>query len=146
MHAESGFRQLQYRSRAALHAWCCAKHDWPQAGVSHQPLTPRQTAVQVIGGADEREMRERLREVAELLPARPQLLGVQTEVIGVAEHLFEVEPRLLDVARTRKTLHVPERAHRERALLAREAVGRGGRRPVAVDERIVDELGLDRPQ
>src|SRR5713101_8587487 len=53
----------------------------------------RETAVEIEGGADERQVRERLGEVAEVLRLRAQLLTVQSQVIGVAEHLLEEEPR-----------------------------------------------------
>jgi hypothetical protein len=39
-------------------------------------------AVEVDGGADQRKVGERLREVAELLAGRPDLLGIQDEVVG----------------------------------------------------------------
>src|SRR3712207_7363992 len=45
---------------------------------------------------------------------------------------------LLEPARARQRLHVPERADRERALLALEAVRRD-RDVVAVDERVGDQ-------
>src|SRR5262245_13644982 len=82
----------------------------------------REPSVEIEGGADEREVCEGLREVAEVLRLGPELLAVQPKVIGVPEHLFEEEPRLVQVPHTRKALDVPERAHRERALLPREPV------------------------
>ena len=49
-------------------------------------VTPRlaQLAVQVVGGADQRQVREGLGEVAELLTRRPDLLGVQPDVVCVS--------------------------------------------------------------
>ena len=48
-------------------------------------MTPRlaQLAVQIVGGANQRQVREGLGEVAELLTRRPDLLGVQPDVVGV---------------------------------------------------------------
>jgi hypothetical protein len=48
-------------------------------------------AVEADGGADEREMREGLREVAEELAARSDLLGVEPEMVRVGVRLFEDE-------------------------------------------------------
>src|SRR5436309_7079048 len=73
----------------------------------------REPAVEIEGGADERQVRERLGEVAEVLCLRTQLLAVQSEVIGVAEHLLEEEPRLLQIPHAGEALDVPEGAHRE---------------------------------
>src|SRR6266852_8455486 len=73
----------------------------------------RESAVEIEGGADERQMRERLRKVAEVLCLGAQLLAVQPQVIGVAEHFLEEEPRLVQVPHAREALDVPEGAHRE---------------------------------
>src|SRR5215831_18375100 len=51
----------------------------------------RQPAIEIEGGADERQVRERLRKVAEVLGLKAELLAVQPQVIGVAEHLLEEE-------------------------------------------------------
>jgi hypothetical protein len=45
--------------------------------------------VEVEGGADQGQVGERLREVAQGLPAGAGLLGVEAQVIRVAEHLLE---------------------------------------------------------
>src|SRR5215831_19888395 len=71
-----------------------------------------EAAVEIEGGADERQVREGLREVAEMLRLKTQLLAVQPEVIGVAEHFLEEEPRLVQVPHAGKALDVPEGAHR----------------------------------
>src|SRR5437762_6585654 len=70
-------------------------------------------AVEIEGGADQRQVRERLREVAEVLCLGAELFAVQPEVIGVAEHLLEDEARLVQVAHARQALDIPEGAHRE---------------------------------
>ena len=95
------------------------------------------------GGADQRQMRKGLREVAEQLAARTDLLGVEAEVIGVGEHLLEGESRLGGAPGAGKRLDVPEAADRERAFVAFETVGRGGR-VVAEDEAVGDEVFCDR--
>ncbi len=55
-------------------------------------------------------MRERLREITEVLATVPDLLREQAEVVRIAEHLLEQETRLLEVAGTRQALDVPERS------------------------------------
>src|SRR5262249_4915452 len=102
-----------------------------------------QIPVEAEGGADQREVRERLGEVSELLAARADLLGVEAEVVRVREHLLEGQPRLVHPAGARERLDVPEAADRERPLVAVEPVRRRGR-VVAVDEAVGDELASDR--
>src|SRR5262245_14661176 len=77
-----------------------------------------ETAVEVVGRADERQVGERLREVPQVLAAGTQLLAVEADVVGVAQHLLEEEPGLLEIARPGDALDEPERAHRERPLPA----------------------------
>ena len=64
-------------------------------------------------------------------------------MVRVGEHLLEGELCLLDPAGARERLDVPERADRERALVATQAVRRGAD-VVAVDERVGHELLRDR--
>src|SRR5690242_1784841 len=90
-------------------------------------------------------MGERLWEVAERLAGRPDLLGVEAEVVGIGQHLLEGQAGLVQVPGPGHRLHVPERADRERALLALEPVRRG-LDVVAVDEAIGDKLLADRVQ
>ena len=80
----------------------------------------RQPPIQLVGGADQRHVGERLREIAEMLTAMADLLREEPQVIGVAEHLLEQEARLLQVARPCQALDVPEGAQPEGALLADE--------------------------
>src|SRR5581483_4267572 len=80
-----------------------------------------QRAVEVEGGADERDVGERLREVAQHLAAGAGLLGEQPEVVGVAQHALEEEPRLVQAGRVvpagaGERLHQPEGADVEGAL------------------------------
>jgi|SRR5262245_45801143 len=82
-----------------------------------------EAAVEIEGGADEGQVREGLKEVAEVLRLKPELLAVQPQVISVAEHLLEEEPRLVQVAHAGETLDMPEAAHRKGAFHPREPVG-----------------------
>src|SRR5262249_22022620 len=106
----------------------------------------RQPAVEIEGGADERQVRERLGEVAEVLRLGAELLAVQPEVIGVAEHLLEEEARLVQVPHAGEALDVPEGAHGEGAFLAREPIGESAPEAIAIDQRVAHQLALDRPQ
>src|SRR5215216_2889644 len=72
--------------------------------------------VQVDGGVDQRQVGERLGEVAQLLPGLADLLGVQAQVVGVGEHLLEDQPGLLQASRTGQRIHIPEGTDREGAL------------------------------
>src|SRR4051794_7715115 len=72
---------------------------------------------------DERQVREGLREVAEV-PARPgvDLLRVEVQRRRVAEQLLAQVARPLGLADLAQRAHQPERADGERALLLAEAV------------------------
>ena len=68
-------------------------------------------------------MGECLGEIAEGLTAFPGLLSVQPEMVGVAKHLFEDQPRLVQILRvgaagSRQCLDKPERTDVEGALVA----------------------------
>src|SRR5262245_24933586 len=128
-----------------MHRWRtpCAtarvRRGWPRgrdadASRSRRATRRREPAVEVVGGTDEGEVGERLREVPEVLGALAELLAEQPEVVCVAEHLLEVEARLLEVAHARQALDVPEGAHVERPLVPDEAVREPLVHPVAVDE------------
>src|SRR5689334_16247177 len=78
--------------------------------------------VEVDRSADQGQMAERLREIAELTAGAVDLLGVQAEVVGVGEHLLEDQPRLVQPTGTAQRIDVPERAQRERALVAGQPV------------------------
>src|SRR5919106_409840 len=106
----------------------------------------REPPVQIVGSADQRQVREGLWEVAEMLRARAQLLAVQSQVIRIAKHLLEEEPRLREIAHAGQALDVPEGAHRERAVLTGEAVGETLPETIAIHQRVADELLLDAAQ
>src|SRR5215467_5358354 len=77
-----------------LTGWCSRGN--PETFSSRALLSPEvagsgEAAVEIEGGADEGQVREGLREVAEVLRLKPELLAVQPQVIGVAEHLLEEE-------------------------------------------------------
>src|SRR5579875_1103037 len=74
-------------------------------------------------GVDEREVGERLREVAEVAPGLGvDLLGVEAERAGVPEQPLAEQPRALQLADLAQRRHEPERADQERPLPALEAV------------------------
>src|SRR4051812_16163441 len=100
------------------------------------PLPER--PVEVEGSADQGQVGEGLREVAQRLAGRTDLLGVEPEVVGVAEHLLEDEAGIFEPSGARQGLDEPERAKVEGALLAHEAVG-GLLDVVAEDEAVGDQ-------
>jgi hypothetical protein len=79
--------------------------------------------VEVEGAVDEGDVRERLREVAEL-PTRPRvpLLGEQPEFVASREHALEQLFGLVEPALERESVREPERARQKRALTGRQAV------------------------
>src|SRR5829696_4728377 len=95
-------------------------------------------------GEDQREVAERLWEVADLPPAaHVVLLGEQAEVVGQREEPLEQAARVVDAAVHREGADQPERAGQELALVTRQAVvGLGGR--VARHEAVPAELARDR--
>src|SRR5690242_15599956 len=98
--------------------------------------------VEVECRTDECEVRQSLRVIAGECTCRPNLLGVEPEVIGVGVHLLEHEFRFFDTTGAREALDIPERAHREGALVAVDTVGTGSA-VVPVDESVADELTPD---
>ena len=93
---------------------------------------------------DERQVRERLREVAQVAAgARVDLLGEQAERAGVAEQLLAQLARPARLADLGQRADQPERADRERALLAAQAVV-GLLDAVAQDEPVDRQLVGDR--
>src|SRR4249919_258203 len=105
---------------------------------------PYPLAAEDPGRFDQRKVGERLREVADLPAAGDVvLLGVQAQVVAQGEQPLEQLPRLGLAAVERERLDQPERAGKELALAAGQAVvGDVGR--VARDEAIVAELAADR--
>src|SRR5215831_14672469 len=106
----------------------------------------REPSVEIEGGADERQMSESLRKVAKVLRLGPELLAIQPQMIGVPEHLLEEQPCLLEISHAGEALDVPEGTHREGAFVSREPVGESVSEPVAIHQRIADQLVLDRTQ
>ena len=96
------------------------------------------------GGLDQREVRERLREVAEVAAGvGVELLGVEPERRRDPQQPLHQVARLLQLADDRERGDEPERADEERALLAREAVvGLVG--AVAEHEAVLGQLLGDR--
>ena len=77
----------------------------------------RQAAIQIVGGADQGQMREGLRKISQVFAPWPQFLGVETEMVGIAESLFKEEPGLFQITRSPQAFDVPEGAHGKRALI-----------------------------
>src|SRR6476620_6018692 len=95
--------------------------------------------------ADESEVGERLREVAEeALRLRVVLLRQQAEVVRKAGEPLEERQRLLVPSQQLVTVGEPERAGEEHALPRRQAVDTGLLRPVAEHEAVLQQLALDR--
>src|SRR3989442_10397917 len=77
----------------------------------------------VHDGVDQSQVRERLREVAEVAAAPGvDLFGVELQRARIREQLLAQLPRARDLTDLAKRRHHPERADRERALFARQAV------------------------
>src|SRR5215467_6110672 len=101
--------------------------------------------VEVDRGGDQRQVAERLWEVAQLLPGAADLLRIQPQMVGVGEHLLEDKPRLIQPPRAGQGVDVPERAQGEGALIPGQPVGGGGR-VVPVDQAVGDQLAVHRLQ
>src|SRR5262249_30747942 len=111
-------------------------------GLPRRPrgATRGQGTIEVVRSADQAEVREGLREVAEMLTRGSELLGVEAQVVRIAEHLLEVVAGFFELAGACEALGVPERADAERALFRPEPVVRPLVGAVAVNERVVDEI------
>src|SRR5881227_2729170 len=81
-------------------------------------------AVHVISCADQTQMGEGLREIAQLLAIQTQFFREESQMIGITERLFEIEPRQLHVSGPRQAFDIPERAHRKSSFPARKTRGR----------------------
>src|SRR3954447_21866649 len=118
----------------------------PSAGVEQRLLAGELLvgADDVHDGVDQREVGERLREVAEVAArVRVDLLGEEPERRRVREQALAHRPRPRALADLGQRAHEPERADDARALLTDEAVV-GLRHPVAQDEPVLGELLVDR--
>src|SRR6187402_1869802 len=80
-----------------------------------------ETPVKLECGANQSQMRERLRKVSERLPADGDLFRIKPNVIRVGQHFFEHEPAFIHAARASERLCIPERARAEAAFLAGKA-------------------------
>ena len=118
-----------------------AASDHDHVVVAHQLSSSSRSATMIrAGGLDQREVRERLREVAQVAAGvGVELLGVQPERRGDAQQALHQVARALLLADDRQRRHEPERADEERALLARQAVvGLAG--AVAQHEAVLGQL------
>ena len=99
-------------------------------------------AGQRIGGANEREVRERLRRVPRLpLAVHVVLLREQSDIVREAAQPGHERHRVIDTAAVRVLLHEPERARQERMLGAGESVHTTFR-AIAVQQPIHHERAL----
>src|SRR5277367_6395842 len=83
--------------------------------------------VQADSRVDEREMRERLREVTALLAGLADLLRVQAEVVAVGVHLLERQLRVLQAPAPARRVDIEVGAQRGRAIGPTKAVRCRGR-------------------
>src|SRR6185295_9691297 len=91
------------------------------ANSSRQVSFHSKCAVEIESRADQSQMRECLRKIAQSFPAAAGLFRIQTDVIGIAEHLLEEQPGVVEsdwvgVACTSQGLDQPERTHVEGPL------------------------------
>src|SRR5919198_4058631 len=114
-----------------------------RAALEHRRgLHPLVRALEVVRAVHERDVREGLREVAELAAElRVVLLGEQAEVGAEREEPLEELPRLVEPALEREVVHEPEGAREEDALAGRQAVDGHGLLVCAIPlhEAVADE-------
>src|SRR5262245_33800034 len=141
--SQSRFNRLQFGRGAASDDDLADYRVWftPAPALQLSTESPRpERSVKVEGGADQGQVGERLRVVAQRLATVAGLLGKQAEVVGVAEHLLEEQPRVFQPRRVGapgpgERLDQPEGTHVEGPLAARQAV-RGGCGVVTVDQTV----------
>src|SRR5215475_11457533 len=88
-----------------------------------------ESSIQVVCGADERQMRKGLREISQRLAARTGLLRVQAKMVRVTVHPLEdqsrfIQPSPVQPASARERFDEPEGADVERSLGAFKPVAR----------------------
>ena len=72
---------------------------------------------EIMRGVDQRDMRQRLREIAGLAAGTGIVLfGQQAEIVGDRDHAVEQRLRLVDLARQHIGVRQPKRAGEERAF------------------------------
>src|SRR5262249_19544705 len=103
----------------------------------HRPRTVVQLVVEVDRCIDQRQVAERLREVAKLLAGRTDLLREKAQVVSVGQHLLADQAPFLQTAGAGQRVDVPERADGKGPLVAAQPV-RGGAGVVAVDQAVRD--------
>src|SRR5262245_29013639 len=102
-----------------------------------------QLAIDIVGSADERDMRKGLGVVTQVLPAGAEFLGEKPQVVGVSQGLLEEVARLFRIAGTSQAFHVPEGTHGESSLRSRQPVEGLMIEFVTEDERIAHKVGFD---
>jgi len=83
-------------------------------------------------------MRERLGEVAEVLPARTNLFRVKPKMVGVSQKLLKQQLSLFQLSSAREAFDIPKRACGEATLSAWNPIYMGAFRFVAMDKGIFD--------
>src|SRR5258708_22949732 len=102
-----------------------------------------QHAIQIECGADQREMSERLGEIAQRLALRPGLLCIKPKMIRIAQNAFKKQSGLIQPLGIRhacacQRFHKPKGAHVKSTFLARESVNTATRW-IAIHEAVADK-------
>src|SRR5438552_15210499 len=84
-------------------------------------------------------MCERLREVAEVLPARTDFLRVEPKMVSVAQEFLKQQLGLFQFPSARQALDVPKRACSEATFSAWKPIDMRAFRLVAADKSIFDQ-------
>src|SRR5579875_3120644 len=92
-----------------------------------------QCPIDVITGANEREMREGLGEISQCLSTWADFLSVEIDMIGVGKQLFQTETGLFNIASTRQRINEPEATDIKRAFCSREPIIRRFFHTIAID-------------
>src|SRR5712691_200411 len=131
-------------------AWDERQHEQRRVEIEvHAAMLPRSLmyrlgcVTEVMRGVDERDVRERLREVADLAAAaRVVLLGQQADVVAQREDPLEQRARLVDAPEQHVRVGEPEAARDEHPFARRQAV-LGFTGAVPDDEAVAQQLALD---
>jgi hypothetical protein len=94
----------------------------------------RQPTFQEMRSADHRQIRERLRKIAQRFTDDAQFLGEEAEVIGESQCFFHSVLRLLQAAGASEAFHVPKRTGRERPLARCLSSAKTQRAPTGVQK------------
>src|SRR2546425_911010 len=84
----------------------------------HRVVLARKDSIEICRGADQRQMRECLGEVAEMLPAWTNLLRVEPQMVGVSQKFLKQQLSLFQLPSARQAFDVPKRACSKATLSA----------------------------